>query len=156
MDEEWDIHSSTRPSIRQVIDLDKRDYDSAMQALELDPNADQLTQFDQQWARESIKYTGMQTSRNGIPMQQNQNPSVTIGVFVVMTVLTFGLFFAGLQTSNGGFYCFSLFLLIFVVMFGFIIRHQLRFAQAKKHYLAQRAVLVTNLGLNQAKSHQRQ
>ncbi|MFD3164063.1 hypothetical protein [Herpetosiphon sp. NSE202] len=145
MDEEWDINSSRRPSISQFIDLAKRDYAAAMEALEPDPNADALTYLDQQWAKESVKYTGMQTSRNGIPVQQNPMVLIVISSgFVVAMIVTMVI---GFRSQMPLLYCFSLFFMLFVVMSGFAIRNQLRFAKAKERYLAQRAALISQLGI---------
>ncbi|MBM7844655.1 hypothetical protein [Herpetosiphon giganteus] len=145
MDEEWDIHSSRRPTIGQYIGLAKREYEAAMQALEPDPNADALTYLDQQWAKESVKYTGMQTSHTGMPVQQS--PMVLIVLCSVFASVLVATIVIGFRSHMPQLYCFSLFSLLFVVMSGFGIRNQLRFATAKKRYLAQRAALIAQLGI---------
>lgn len=140
MNEEWDIHSSQRPSVRQVIDLAKREHDAAMQALEPDLNADPLTQLDQQWAKESLKYTGSQRSQFGIPVKQEPRPFMLIGLtlgFIAITSI-FVVFKA---------YCVGFFFLPFIILLLFGIRHQFRFAKAQKDYLSKRAQLIAQLGL---------
>lgn len=140
MNEEWDIHSSQRPSIRQFIDLAKREHDAAMQALEPDPNADPLTQLDMQWAKESMKYTTSQRSQFGIPVKQAPQPFMLMGltlVFIAIMIASF-VFKA---------YCVSFSFLPFIILMLFGVRHQLRFAKAQKDYLAKRAQLIAQLGL---------
>lgn len=149
MDEEWDSNSGRRPSMNEFIDRAQRNFAVNMQALEPDPNADPLTQLDQQWIQESVKYTGMQVSRDGSgrPISQERNLKIVIGVFVVMTVFMLGVFFISVTTVNPGMFCFGLVLLLFVAISGWGVRQQLRFAQAKKAYLAQRAELIERLRL---------
>ncbi|GAA5528131.1 hypothetical protein [Herpetosiphon gulosus] len=141
MNEEWDIHSSQRPSIRQFIDLAKREHDAAMQALEPDPNADLLTQLDQQWAKESMKYTGPQRSQFGIPVKQEPRPFMLMGFTLVFSAITsiFVVFKA---------YCVGFFFLPFIILMLFGVRNQFRFAKAQKAYLAKRAQLIAQLGLS--------
>lgn len=140
MDEEWDIHSSQRPSVRQVIDLAKREYEAAMQALEPDPNADPLTQLDQQWAKESMKYTGSQRSKFGIPVKQEPQPFIMLGFTLVFVAITIILVVAKA-------YCMSFFLLPIIIVMAFVMRNQFKFAKAQKDYLVKRAQLIAQLGL---------
>ena len=140
MNEEWDIHSSQRPSVRQFIDLAKREHDAAMQALEPDPNADPLTQLDLQWAKESMKYTTSERSQFGIPVKQKPQPFMLMGLTLVFIAIA-----SILVVSKA--YCISFFFLPFIILMLFGVRHQLRFAKAQKDYLAKRAQLIAQLGL---------
>lgn len=121
-------HSSSKGFFGALIPAAARNhYHAFQQALEPDPNADDITRMDQEWIKQCTTLTGI----DDFGMLQAPNVKVLLGLIGGLSATTLALL--ALAGTNGGLYCFAVFLAVF-----FILPCSFALFQTRKYFAAER------------------
>jgi hypothetical protein len=112
------------------------------ESLKPDPNADPITQIDQAWIQESVRYTGMNSS--GVVKAPNRKQLIRLMTAVGLVILVTGAL--TFRLGQVGLCMITLFLVFFFMLLLLALRQANKYQAAAAAYRERRAAALASLG----------
>ena len=125
-----------------MTDYVRNHNDAFQQSLEPDPNADEITRIDQEWIKQCTRLVAIRPSG----LMEAPNVRTLIGLIAGLGAVMAALLF--MARSNGGLYCFAVFIgLFFILPCAFALFQTRKYFAAADAYRQRRAQALAARGL---------